>query len=322
MTLTHRLFAQSVRDMRAMPAADVEAAAAGLLSRLLDHAARHVPFYRPMAGRLLAAAADREAWEALPVIPAGDRAKPFLASELPPQDCALDECSWTTLSTPVEGPFGLLADVADKGQWEYLLRRFEVDTAGRLAAILPPSVLRPGDLAEPFGPWSFDAQRGRGHRWSEAFAPEATLLWLGHIRPACLFLRPAMLEMLLGAARPGSLMLTDILLAGPALRSETRTRCTDVFGARLIEAVVSEEAGFVAGAEPTGLFVPALETALVEIVDDSGAGSRPGEPGRLVATALYGYRRVVIRHDLGLRAAWTEHRSVCGRRCFRVLPNA
>ena len=307
-----------------MPVADVEAAAASLLSRLLDHAARHVPFYRPIADRLVRAAGDPEAWQALPVIAAEDHATiadAFLADELPPQEFALEEPSWTTVSTPIEGPFGLLADVADKGQWEYLLRRFEVDTSGRLAAILPPASLRAGDVAEPFGPWSIDAHRGRAHRWSEAFAPDATLAWLDHIRPACLFLRPAMLERLFGSARPGRLEVAEILLAGPALRSETRGRCEAVFGARLIEAVTSA-GGFVAGAEPDGLFVPATETAIVEIVDGSGRLSRPGEPGRLVATALYGYRRAVLRQDTGLRAAWSDHTSECGRRCFRVLTDA
>lgn len=324
MTLTHRLFAQSIRDMRAMPVADVEAAAATLLSRLLDHAARHVPFYRPIAGRLVLAAGDPEAWEALPVIAEDERSSTsdaFLAAELPSQEFAPDERSWTTVSTPIEGPVGLLADVADKGQWEYLLRRFEVDTSGRLAAILPPASLNSGDVAEPFGPWSIDAHRGRAHRWSEAFAPDATLAWLDHIRPACLFLRPAMLERLLEAARPGRLDVSEILLAGPAPRSETGGKCEAVFGARLIEAVTSV-GGFVAGAEPDGVFVPAIETAIVEILDGNGRPRRPGEPGRLVATALYGYRHAVLRQDTGLRAAWSDHTSQCGRRCFRVLTDA
>ena len=318
MTLTHRLFAQSIRDMRSMPAADVEAAALSLLERLLLHAARHVPFYRSLADRLVRAAGDPDAWAALPVIAAGAIPDLFLAAALPSEDVALDGASWTTVSTPVEGATSLLADVSDKGQWEYLLRCRGTDTSGRLAAILPPASLRPGDVAEPVEPWSIDAHRGRAHRWSEAFAPDATLAWLAHIRPACLFLRPATLGRLLEVARPGRLDVSDILLSGPATHPNARQSCEAAFGARLIE-VVTSTGGFIARAEPDGLFVPAIETSVVEILDGDGRPSRPGEPGRLVATALYGYRRTVLRQETGLRAVWSDRRSECGRRCFRVL---
>jgi len=39
-------------------------------------------------------------------------------------------------------------------------------------------------------------------------------------------------------------------------------------------------------------------------VDGQGRPCGPGEPGRLVATALYAYHRPAIRLDLGLTARW------------------
>lgn len=311
MWLTHQVFAQSVRDMRCLPAADVGAAADGLLARLLGHAARHVPALAPMAAFLDAAAdGDPAAWAALPIQTDADlrRIGPDgFATVLPEGEAPLPgPRSWTSLSTPLDAPLGRLADIADRAQWEFLAHSQAVETTGRLAALLPATSIGPGDIADPVEPWSIDAPRGRAHRFFDHLDPEATLAWLENVRPDGLFAHPAAVAQLLTLARPGRLGLRDILVWQPGRRAGFADECLRVFGARLIEAVVSTAFGLVASAEPTGSFVPALETAHVEVVDPAGHPCGAGQPGRLVATSLYAYHRPVLRHDLGLGAMWDE----------------
>jgi phenylacetate-coenzyme A ligase PaaK-like adenylate-forming protein len=87
--------------------------------------------------------------------------------------------------------------------------------------------------------------------------------------------------------------------------------------------IASSLCGFVASAGPSELFVPALETMHVELVDHKGRACGPGQPGQLVATALYSYHRPIIRLDLGLRAVWKDCASLETRSprwpTFRVL---
>jgi hypothetical protein len=230
-----------------------------------------------------------------------------LASELPEGEEALPPLRpWTSLSTPIEGPLGLLGEVADKAQWEFLIDSFGVDTSGRLAAMLPTAAILPGDLGEAFEPWSIDAHQGRANRWPDRFDPAATLAWLDNIQPARLFADPPAIERLLDMAGPGRLALNDILLWQPTRRAGFADRCRRAFGARVIEAVASSLSGFIASAGPAGSFVPAAETTFVEIVDEGGYPCGPGEPGRLLATALYSYHRPVIRHHVGLSAVWED----------------
>jgi phenylacetate-CoA ligase len=309
--LPHRVFAQNVRDMRRMPVAQVEAAAHALLCRLLRHAAGLVPFYRSAARTLEAAAdGDRAAWAALPVLTGDDlrRLGPEgLASELPDGEEALPlSRTWTSLSTPIDGPLGVLGEIADKAQWEFLAYSAGIDTTGRLAAILPSTALQPRDLAEAFEPWSIDAHAGRANRWCDELDPASTVAWLENVQPSCLFAEPGSMERLLSFADPGRLAVKDILVWRPARTAGFASECRRAFGARVSEVVASSLLGFTASASRSGRFVPALESAYVEIIDADGQHCDPGKAGRLVVTALYAYYRPVIRHDVGLSAVWDE----------------
>jgi phenylacetate-CoA ligase len=287
-----------------------------------------VPFYRPIAAMLEAAAdGDAATWVSLPIVTGNDlrRLGPeALASALPDGEEALPlSRSWTSLSTPIDGPLGLLGDIADKAQWEFVAYSLGVDTTARLVAILPSAAIERGDLADAFGPWSIDAHRGRATRLPDHLDPGTMLTFLENIQPACLFADPLSVRRILDVARPGRLVIKDILVWQPARQAALAVECRHVFGARLIEVVASSLCGFLASACPSGPFVPAAETTFVEVVDPNGRPCRPGQPGQLLATALYSYYRPVIRHDLGLRAVW-EHSGLLdklstGRPTFRVL---
>jgi phenylacetate-CoA ligase len=314
--------------MRRMPASEIEAAGRAIVSPLLRHAAALVPFYRPIAAVLDAAAdGDAAAWVSLPIVTGNDlrRLGPEgLASALPDGEEALPPSrSWTSLSTPMDGPLGLLGDIADKAQWEFVAYSFGVDTTARLVAILPSTAIGRGDLAEAFEPWSIDAHRGRANRLPDHLDPATTLTFLENIQPACLFADPLSVRRLLDVARPGRLVIKDILVWQPARQAALAVECRHVFGARLIEVVASSLCGFLASACPSGPFVPAFETTFVEVVDADGCPCRPGQPGQLVLTALYSYHRPVIRHDVGLRAVWENGESLdklsSGRPSFRLL---
>src|SRR3954451_25350321 len=152
--------------MRRMPVAQVEAAAHALLCRLLRHAAGLVPFYRSAARTLEPAAdGDRAAWAAVPALTGDDlrRLGPEgLASGLQDGEVALPlSRTWTSLSTPIDGPLGVLGEMADKAQWEFLGYSAGSDPTGRVPAILPSRALRPRDITEAFEPCSIDAHGGR-----------------------------------------------------------------------------------------------------------------------------------------------------------------
>ena len=332
MSLTLRIFAQAVRDMRRSPAADGTGRA--LLAALLRHAAARVPRYHSLGATLEAAAAgDPDAWAALPVATRDDLARPdALAAALPEGEAALPPArSWTGLATPIAGPLGAAADIADRAQWEALAGEASIDASGRLVAVLPSAAILPGDLAEAFGPWSVDAHAGRANRWPEAMDVGATLAWLADIRPDCLFAEPGWVARLCAAAGPGRLAVRDVLVWRPAvgltetgLAEATRAdatfaeTCRRVLGARLTQALASDLCGFIAYPCPCGGFSAEPGLVIAEIVDGAGRPCRTGEPGRLVATALHAYLRPAIRHDLGLAAAWAEEPRA-GRRRFRVL---
>lgn len=324
MTLLHRVYVQSLRDLRAAPAPDVMAAASSLLARLLRHAAVAAPFHRSSSPSLLAAAdGDRDAWAALPILSReqiGRRAADLLCAELPAREEALpDQRSWTSLSTPIEGPLGRLADVADKAQWEELARAAGIDRHGRLAALLPGHALGPGDMGAALEPWSLDANWGRAGRWPSHFPPDIVLDWLANLAPSCLFVDGPTLARLAGAARPGALAIDDVLLWDTGSGGSAAARAAEVWGARVHRAIASDLAGFVAYPHPGGGFAPAIETAFVEIVDDLGRPLDDGRPGRLVVTPLYGYRRPLIRLATGARARWTEIPGAGGRGAFEIV---
>lgn len=309
-----------------MPAADVEAAGASLLAGLLRHAVTRTEAYQRLAVHLDASAEDDPAaWASIPILSLeawrglGQAGR---ATDLPDGEQVLPGGeAWVTVSTPLDSPHGRLVEIADAAQWQFLIHDRRLDTAGRLVAILPESVLRPGDLAEPFGPWALDARSGRANRWSDRFDAGQTLAWLENVRPACLFADNRTIERLLATAGARDLTIDDILLWQPALSRSLADGCRNIFGARLIEVIASPACGFVASGRDDGSFAPALETCWVEIVDEAGRCCETGEPGCLIATALYSYHRPVIRLDLGLRAAWDEAGPSNGpvRRGFRLL---
>ena len=140
--------------------------------------------------------------------------------------------------------------------------------------------------------------------------------WLRRFDPHYLVTYPSVAAALLEelgspAAKPPS--LEEITFVAEPLPQELEAYLAEEWDIRSAEYYSANEAGYIACrcAEGDSLHVQS-EAVLLEIIDDGGNPSKPGEAGRVVVTPLHNLATPLIRYELGDYATVGEP-CACGR---------
>ena len=104
-----------------------------------------------------------------------------------------------------------------------------------------------------------------------------------------------------------------ILTTGSAITTSIREECKHAFGAKVINRYSNEEVGWMAIQCPKHDHLHVMSSnVIIEIVDEAGRPSPPGQPGRLLVTALHSEAMPLIRYEVGDIAEWGKKSCDCG----------
>ena len=318
------------------PAERLAAAQYQQLTKLVEHAAKTVPFYAERlrkVGLRPGAAVDEAAWRRLPVLTrkdgcdarreacvqraAGgfrtDRAGRFrrlerrtgAGAQIGARQCVVGGR---------DDPRRVLASRIFRRDDRTLARRARPPVAGE-------------DEGDRFAPRPRDARLGppgQSDPWRTGkvalINPKQPVQVLADFllrhQPDYLFTFPSYLRLLAAHFREQPRKLTSLRAAW--VSSETvdeglREACQEVFGCRIVEDYSSGETGYIALQCPqcAKLHVQS-ETALVEVLDADNAPCKPGEIGRVVVTPLHNFAMPLLRYEIGDEAELGEP-CACGR---------
>ena len=147
--------------------------------------------------------------------------------------------------------------------------------------------------------------------------PRRQIEWLQEVNPDYLLSHTSNLELL------ASLLLDEprrfprlsaIQAISETLTDEAQTKIEAAFQAPVKNVYSCAEAGYLASPCPAGrgLHVHS-ENVILEILDDAGQPSAPGETGRVVLTVLHNFRTPFIRYEIGDLATLAPEPCRCGR---------
>ncbi|APG26447.1 hypothetical protein A7E78_00335 [Syntrophotalea acetylenivorans] len=106
----------------------------------------------------------------------------------------------------------------------------------------------------------------------------------------------------------------SILCAAEKVYPYQREVLQKVFGAPVFNTYGSREFMLIASEceKHEGLHI-SMENLIVEVVDDDGRPTRPGEVGKILVTDLHNYGMPFIRYEIGDMARVSDHQCSCGR---------
>ena len=113
--------------------------------------------------------------------------------------------------------------------------------------------------------------------------------------------------------------LRTIFTSGEVLEESVRSRVRTTLGVEIADAYGTTET-FPAWQCPAGSYHVNDEHVVVEIVDDSGAPTSPGEVGRVLLTTLENHVMPLVRYDIDDYAEVVEGPCPCGRTLPRIGP--
>jgi phenylacetate-coenzyme A ligase PaaK-like adenylate-forming protein len=282
---------------------------------LLDHAYRHLPFYRnrlAQAGFLPGKPLTPEVWARVPVMDraALQAAGPALYSPaLPESHGKVYEISSSgSTGRPVTARSSRVAQL----MWDALTIRDHLwhrrDFSGRLAAIRSfPS----GTADYPRGAES--PLWGRSLQGIFATGPSSVLTiatrtneqaeWLQRVQPEYLLTYPSALRELLLYCRDQGITLPrlrEVRTLSEQLPPETRRLCREVWGVKLVDIYSTQENGYLAFQCPEhDHYHCQSEVNWVEVLNPAGEACRPGEVGEVVVTSLTNFAMPMIRYAVG-----------------------
>lgn len=298
------------------------------LSLIVDHAWRHVPFYRErleMAGWSAGQMLTLEQLRRIPVLTRRDLQDGVIAlrsTVLPQQfgDVRESRSSGSTgqpvlvLRTAIDGLLWQANALRDH-QWHGR------DQTLKLAAIraVAPGVADPpqGAIAAGWGPASEAVcATGPAALLSLSADINTQVDWLRRQAPGYLLTYPSNLMALLDhfeAARERLPGLRAVLTVGETVSLRLRQQCREVLGVDIEDVYSSQELGYIALQCPvSGQYHVMAESVLVEVLDAKGQPCAPGETGRLVVCSLHNHAMPLIRYELGDYAT-VGHSCACGR---------
>lgn len=117
-----------------------------------------------------------------------------------------------------------------------------------------------------------------------------------------------------------------VFVTGETITPRDRQDIQSAFGAPVVVEYGSRECGFLAGGCEAGRLHVANENVIVEVLDEDGRPTAPGEVGEVVVTCLEAFATPLIRYRIGDLAlvppdngAQPEGRCACGRASRQLL---
>ena len=302
------------------------------LGQLLEHAYRHVAFYRPrlqeaaeMAprGKLTA-----EKWARIPILTRQQiqaAGADIHSAEVPASHGTLRE-QFTSGSTGT--PIRTLGTRVRRAVWDAVSIRQHLwhrrDLRGKLALI---RTSKPGADAYPEGGtqpnWGSPATAGLETGPCVSLNINASLAeqaeWLQRHEPDYLLSHPTNIGWLARHCLERGIVLPrlrQILTIAELLKPEVRDLAREAWGVAIADVYSTRDAGYVALQCPAfDHYHVQAEAAMVEVLDEAGRPCRPGETGRVVITPLHNFAMPLIRYEIG---DWAEVGPPCP--CGRGLP--
>lgn len=317
------------------------------LAVVLDHAAKHVPFYRDRFTSLnLKACATLEEWSNLPILTRADIQAAGLqlrADAMPREHGRFYEVQ-TSGSTGQ--PIRAYGSDITAFLWNVFTLRGHLwhkhDFTKKLAAIrIFDEKIAPPPRGTPVPAWgpATDVAWVTGpstllNLATSSISQQAE--WLLEENPNYLLTHPSNLAALVRAIGPRSTMLrnlSEVWTISESLDPMIRRFVEETWQVRLVDTYSSRECGYLAIQCPLAdHYHVQAESVLVEILDDAGQPARPGEIGRVVISTLHNFASPLLRYEIGDyaevgfpcpcgRGLPTLNRIVGRRRNMLTLPN-
>jgi phenylacetate-CoA ligase len=267
-----------------------------VLSQLLRHAARHVPYYRDQEWAARARRGEDVSLHDVPITPRDHvrhRTAEFEAEFVPPEE---GEVSAHYTSGSTGQPMRVLStrnqsevNTLEGARWHALWR---VRSLPSELAIKPP------DPEEPTVE-SREASGSRNHWTVRSLEPEFVARVVEEKRPGMLTGYPSTVLGVLQNVRDLS-FLRYIRTAGEIIGQELANRVKRLPHCRHIDTFASIDTGLIAVKCPScGRYHPTDRHVIVEVLDDHDRPARAGTLGRVVLTPLFAYAMPLIRYDIG-----------------------
>ncbi len=295
--------------------------------QLLQHAVETVPYYQEKIPACLAKdSLTPELWQQIPIMEREDLQEAgnnIISGKRPKGHGQLNKIQ-TSGSTGM--PVTAYGTQITRFIWLALTLRehlwHERDFSGKLASIRPEGALQPGKALHGDN-WGnatkMIMQTGPVAAINSRTELEQQLGWLQKESPAYLLSLPSNLRALAELCQLRGITLSKlkgIRSYGELLTSDTREYCQRVLDAKVTDVYSSQELGYIALQCPEhDHYHVQAESILLEILNEDGTPSAPGETGRIVATTLLNFGAPLIRYAIG---DYAEAGDPCP--CGRGLP--
>ncbi|MBI4921426.1 MAG: phenylacetate--CoA ligase family protein [Devosia nanyangense] len=320
-TQVQRLFYETLTESQYWPAEKMREHQRTHLARLLRHARNEVPFYRGRLDPLFTRSGDIDwdKWREIQILTRQD----LLTHRDAMQSEHLAEghgkvhhsVSSGSAGVPIRvshssySGFASAAAVFRAHHWHGL------DWSRDLLLVMgdDPSTgtLPDGERGPPWGPSWMPEVTGLSRRLNLLVNSGDILRFIQERGITYLSCRPKTAQALaLEAMRLGLSVRLDVILGfGTSVLPDEEEDCRLAFGARIFAPYSSSEAQIMAHRCPTGdHYHINEETVLVEILDEEGNSSAPGEIGRVIVTPIFNFAQPLIRYEQGDLA-------IAGERC-------
>ena len=309
-----RTILQQFRELQWLSGEQLQANQMVQLHALLSHAQKTVPYYREridagMFDPLFGLTPD--IWRRLPILTRTDiqdNASRLLSEHTPKSHYPLGE---TQTSGSTGQPVKVTGSAVSRIFWSAVTMRdhywHKRDFSGRLCSIRAIAA-DSGDVAkgEDHPSWGWPAaslhNTGPASLLSLGTDIGAQAGWLLERDPEYLLTYPANLTALEEHFRASGAALTklkEIRTVGEMVSPALREKCRETFGVPIADVYSSQEVGYMAVQCPDSeLFHIQSETMMVEILDEAGAPTPPGEVGRVVVTNLHNFAMPLLRYEI------------------------
>ncbi|MEE8171435.1 MAG: phenylacetate--CoA ligase family protein [Alphaproteobacteria bacterium] len=297
-----------------LPAETLLANQLAQLHSLLSHAQKTVPYYEakiskelfdPLFGLTL------ENWRQLPILTRSDiqdNAADLLSRNIPAAHYPLGE---TQTSGSTGQPVKVAGTAASRIFWSAVTMRDHYwhrrDFSGKLCSIRAIAA-DSGAVAkgQDHPNWGWPAAKlhvtGASAILSLGTDVGAQAEWLAERNPEYLLTYPANLAALAEHFRASGAVLAnlkEIRTVGEMVSPALRDKCRETWGVSVVDVYSSQEVGYMALQCPeSGLFHVQSETMMVEVLDDAGNPTPPGDVGRVVVTGLHNFAMPLIRYEI------------------------